>query len=469
MTSRSYCFTTYQDVQVPPEDSFRYLVYQKEKCPKTGKMHYQGYIEFSTAMRMQRVKRLFMDNTMHLEKRKGSREQARLYCMKQDTRVEPPVEVGKWEAGGSGKRNDLLDMVARVRADPQNLHQIALEFPSAYCRNRQGLRDIQFFALKAQATQAFREIKTLVIWGEGGLGKTRWAFENYPSNIRLTQPDSQVWWDEYCGEKTLILDDFYGWLKWGQFLTLLDGYPIRIPTKGGHTWANWTNVIITSNVHPDNWYQGKTLATHKEFSRRINDVVNMTSVNGGPAIFLPDKGAMWPTTIHGLPPPTADDIEEQQEILRILEEATTIELVSSGDESEATDFTEDDPDDVAAVIASMRGLPQQIEDDDANPTWDMQSPHHLDYGLHLVNPTYGGSDDDPDTDDDEQYFRNQDYIQRMKDQEFARRYPGAGWFMDTDCAVGRDEGSQDPEPEVLSDDEAAPSNYIDLANDSEDE
>jgi len=460
MTSRNYCFTSYQDIQVPPEDSFRYLVYQKEKCPKTGKLHYQGYIEFSTAVRMQRVKRLFMDNTMHLEKRKGSREQARLYCMKQDTRVEAPVEVGKWEAGGSGKRNDLLDMVARVRADPQNLHKIALEFPAAYCRNRQGLRDIQFFALKAQATQAFREIKTLVIWGEGGLGKTRWAFENYPSNIRLTQPDTQAWWDEYCGEKTLILDDFYGWLKWGQFLTLLDGYPIRIPTKGGHTWANWTHVIITSNVHPDNWYQGKTLATHKEFSRRITDVVNMTSgVNGGPPIFLADKGTMWPTVIHDLPQPNEQEIAEQQEILQMLEEATTLELISSDDESAATDFTEDDPDDVAAVIASMRQLPQQ-QDDDENPC---NSPSHLEYGFHLIQPTYGGSEDEPDTDDDEQYFRNQDYIQRMKDQAFAQRYPYAGWFMDTDCSEDNNDVEEEPE-EVLSDCGAASSGYIDLTD-----
>lgn len=214
--------------------------------------------------------------------------------MKLQTRISPPVERGNWKKGGSGKRNDLLELVAKVRQDPTRLHELALEHPAAYCRNRGGLKDIAFFALRQKASKGFRQVRTMVLHGEGGIGKTGWVYEKFPDCMRIVQPDTNLWFDEYSGEDVLLIDDFYGWIKWGQLLTLLDGYPLRIATKGGHTWANWTKIIITSNLPPNHWYQGKDL-TMKEFDRRLHDIVHVTSSPDPavPRLFVPTKGALW--------------------------------------------------------------------------------------------------------------------------------------------------------------------------------
>lgn len=79
----------------------------------------------------------------------------------------------------------------------------------------------------------------------------------------------RVWFDGYEGEPRLVIDDFYGWIKYGMLLRILDGHQFRGEVKGGHIYGHWTTVIITSNKRPDEWYKdGLTPA----LARRINEV-----------------------------------------------------------------------------------------------------------------------------------------------------------------------------------------------------
>ncbi len=111
---------------------------------------------------------------------------------------------------------------------------------------------------------------TEVIWGEAGSGKTRMAVENNPNHYMLSVPQAgNLWWDGYEGEDVLIIDDFYGGIQYALLLRILDGYQLRIPIKGGFTYALWTKIIITSNKDPREWYQrGYT----KALARRINKI-----------------------------------------------------------------------------------------------------------------------------------------------------------------------------------------------------
>lgn len=63
-----------------------------------------------------------------------------------------------------------------------------------------------------------------------------------------------LWWDGYRAEEVLLIDDYDGWIGWSTFLRVLDRYPLRINVKGGHGWARYTKVIITSNVPYVDWY-----------------------------------------------------------------------------------------------------------------------------------------------------------------------------------------------------------------------
>jgi len=239
-------------------------------------------------MRLRAVKTLFLDMTMHVEQREGTRDQARDYCMKLDTRVSDPVEIGDFNRGAtarverSAKATRLSEFCDKLVAAPLTLMDLAMDDPATFCRNRNGIKDIANFALRRQG-KTFRKVETIILWGDGGTGKTRWAMETYPDAFRVTQPDSQVWWDGYAGEKVILLDDFYGWIKWGQFLVLLDGYQLGINIKGSTTMACWDLVIITSNNHPSTWYE-KYFLYNTQFSRRITLAyrVTLNELPGGP-------------------------------------------------------------------------------------------------------------------------------------------------------------------------------------------
>lgn len=102
---RSWVFTHNNPTgDLPVWDKIRYVSWQLEKG-ESGTPHWQGYVELSAPQRLAAMKKWLPG--AHFEQRKGTREEARAYTRKEDTRVDGPWERGSWEAGGSGRRGDL--------------------------------------------------------------------------------------------------------------------------------------------------------------------------------------------------------------------------------------------------------------------------------------------------------------------------------------------------------------------------
>lgn len=107
---RNWCFTSYKDEIGPVPSGTSYIIYQQECCPKTGKLHWQGYVEFNESVTMGSVKNKFNDRTIHLETRKGTQESAIKYCEKSETAV--AGTRFRWgEPAKQGKRSDLNSLV----------------------------------------------------------------------------------------------------------------------------------------------------------------------------------------------------------------------------------------------------------------------------------------------------------------------------------------------------------------------
>lgn len=118
MTSRSYCFTSFEEKEPTfNEEVHRYLIYQREKCPTTGREHFQGYVELFKKQRMKQTWKQMYPNSPKpngkLFKRNGTRIEARNYCMKEESRINPPVEHGEW-IKGQGHRTDLDGLVNKI-------------------------------------------------------------------------------------------------------------------------------------------------------------------------------------------------------------------------------------------------------------------------------------------------------------------------------------------------------------------
>lgn len=79
----------------------RYTVAQVEVCPETKREHTQGYSEFANPVRISSLRNCLP--SIHCEKRRGSRAQARDYCRKEASRSHAegsgPTERGAWTGG----------------------------------------------------------------------------------------------------------------------------------------------------------------------------------------------------------------------------------------------------------------------------------------------------------------------------------------------------------------------------------
>lgn len=248
-----------------------YYIYQREKCPETGRIHIQGYAEFDRQLDLNVVKSsVFDDNTIHIERARGNAQQNIQYCSKSSSRVGEPVTFGTPKK--QGERTDLREFASQVGKVSDR--EMMEKFPAYMLRYSKGYTFLKSIELKTQS-MIDRKVTSFCYWGTAGAGKTRKVYDLYGyENVYCYEPiGNGVWFDGYDGEDVLLFDDFYGNLPFAFLLRVLDRYPLRLPIKGSFTWAQWSIVVFTSNVHPDKWYKHleKTQDMDDAFHRRLPD------------------------------------------------------------------------------------------------------------------------------------------------------------------------------------------------------
>lgn len=245
-----------------------YLVYQLEQGEQ-GTQHLQGYVRFNSRKRLATALNILKLPGAHLEQAKGTEEQNRAYCTKEDTRIEQASEFGTFDAsqGTQGLRTDLKKATEMIKSG-STLRDIATEMPETFVKYSKGLRELKEILLVPPAS---RDIEVRIIWGPTGTGKTHYVMSNY-EDVFVVSPGRSPW-DGYNGQSVLLFDEFDD-AMWpiNDMLKYLDKWRYECSARYYNKAAMWSTVFIVSNTDPARWYQFANPSQRDAFWRRVKHI-----------------------------------------------------------------------------------------------------------------------------------------------------------------------------------------------------
>ncbi len=229
-----------QSVSADGSSGLRFIVVGRE-VGAGGTPHLQGYVEFWNARTLGGAKRFIADRA-HLERRRGTSEQAYRYCTKENTFTtigQRSISNGD-RAERCGNAEKERWELARECAKSGRFDDIPADI---FIRCYSSLKHIARDHMPDVAD--LDELPGVYIWGPAGVGKSRYAREQYPgAYLKLCNK----WFDGYRGEDFIIMDDLgppHACLAYHLKLWC-DRYPFTAEIKGSALRIRPRKFIITS-------------------------------------------------------------------------------------------------------------------------------------------------------------------------------------------------------------------------------
>ncbi len=258
----------------------KYCVYQLE-AGEQGVYHYQGYLIFNRAQRLTMCKRICA--RAHWEPRRGTHEEAKAYCNDEKKRVDGTDVVEFGEHGFQGKRNDL-EAVKEILDNGGTMKEVADLHFAPFVRNFRGFN--YYLALSRPKMRDWITFTT-VLWGPPGTGKTKRAhWMAGEDSYWMQKPSSNtLFFDGYDRQTTVVIDEFFGWIRRDMMCRMSDRYPLNVHVKGGAVGFMPRQIIITSNKHPRDWWPNIGLGP---MERRLEGEHGEIIAMPGPGVWEPE-------------------------------------------------------------------------------------------------------------------------------------------------------------------------------------
>jgi hypothetical protein len=289
--SLCWCFTLNNPTSkkdfwgISPLSVVKYAIWQMEISPSTNTPHMQGYVELHKKSRLAVMKKLIP--TAHWEQRKGSRLAARNYCQKEESRMaldheylaqdddatSGPWELGEWlEKKGAGFRSDLAEakvLLEEVKSGNTTMDKIRSENADIWMRwnspMKKWLAEEQVYVRKERT-------KFLILFGKPGTGKSSYAKLKWPGAY---YKEPGMWWDNYCGQKVVICEEFNStFFSINELKRLADNGILQLPVKNAFiSFTAELMVLISNDVSVRDWYKSVSDDHVAAVERRIDGIL----------------------------------------------------------------------------------------------------------------------------------------------------------------------------------------------------
>lgn len=285
----------------------RYICGQWEKGKgEKDYIHFQGYVQFMCAIGSRKLIQEILKFKGWCDNARGNLLENINYTSKEnleekgnrlkDTEVFILGDPVDCDGNGKGSERSDLNKIKKALDNGASTWEIANSHFSTWSRNYRSL-DVYKGMVENRNIPHLRTVKVHVFYGASGCKKSWCALQlavkgnllssNCPYYKPLYRKDGGLWFNKYDGEKILILEEFYGQLKFSYFLALLDSYRFECERKGGTCWAQWDTIYITSNTHPNKWYPNIPEESKVGIKRRMKSIRHFIRPGNAP---VPD----WP-------------------------------------------------------------------------------------------------------------------------------------------------------------------------------
>lgn len=254
--ARAFCFTNFKldfDYKVLKSRA-SYIIIGLETCPKSKRLHHQGYARFPNAVSVKQLRTKILPKINHTIAN-GNDIQNYNYCTKDGNLF---LEQGTRPQ--QGKRNDI-HKVKELLANGGSMRDV-IEITNSY----QAMRCAE---LILKYKEKPRDQKPIVkwYWGKTGTGKSKQAFEE--TKDPWVSGKNLKWWEGYDAHDDVIIDDFRkDFCTFHELLRILDRYPYRVENKGGSRQLRAKKIIITTPFSPLETYD--TREDVQQLIRRID-------------------------------------------------------------------------------------------------------------------------------------------------------------------------------------------------------
>lgn len=283
---RQFVFTQYNWEDDPREiynGLYSYIIFQLEEGASNGTRHIQGYCQLKeqTSVKSIRGRNPLVKGQKGkgawIAPARGTTKQNQDYCSKEDTRVPgtAPTEEGVPRKSNSRETNASIGRV--TSRDKMLLEAVEGTFDHRKSQDHLLCAIKHAPLLRVAATlssrppRMFPDTRLFIHVGVSRSGKSYNAkYGVYDENgrrigyntetpdffeVKMFQKDGSPWFDGYVDQTRLIINEVgpLG-LSWPKLLEITDVSGGNFDRKGGSVLRNWSEVHLTSNYDPREWF-----------------------------------------------------------------------------------------------------------------------------------------------------------------------------------------------------------------------
>ncbi len=258
------------------QDKTRYCIYQEEKAPTTGTIHFQGYIEWTDQVRpLTLAIYRGWDFTRVFDPRGAIK-----YCRKAETKVDGGQHG---EIGTAARfRNDTIEDVCDHITSGASIKEIITTHPTVdFLHHDKIVRKV------LDALPDRTDCRINIYFGDTGCGKSTYVRQRaapYYAVPSVTRHNGRWDWDAYQGQTNIVIDEFDDtWMTATDFKRFFDTFEYQIERKGTNMPMKSNDIWITTNKDPGFWYQKLTDKARAPLLRRLKQYANIFDCRINPA------------------------------------------------------------------------------------------------------------------------------------------------------------------------------------------